>query len=117
MIDDNFDECHYNKVTGIKINIETQYVCSCSTDGSVVCISLSTFKIFRRMIFDINKCIYNCIDCNGNLIAVGGSDPCVIHLYDINTKTMIEELKGHTDIITNIKFYKSKLVTISNDSH
>jgi len=59
------------------------------------------------MTFDIKKVSYNSIDTSGHLIAVGGLEPPVIHLYDVNTKTMIEELGGHSFDITSIRFNKN----------
>jgi len=54
---------------------------------------------------------------SGHLIAVGGMEPPVVHLYDVNTKTMIEELGGHSFDITSVLFKKNLLVTTSSDGY
>lgn len=69
------------------------------------------------MTFDLKRAGYSSIDVSGHLIAVGGMEPPVVHLYDVNTKTMIEELGGHSFDITSVLFKKNLLVTTSSDGY
>lgn len=65
-------------MTGVAINVEQKFIATCSTDGYLICVSLTTMKIFRRMTFDLRRTPYHCIAISGSLIAVGGDSK--IHL-------------------------------------
>jgi ribosomal RNA-processing protein 9 len=95
----SFPRLHKNVVTCVSLTSDDSSLYSCSRDGSLIHWDVETRKKKSKIAKDTNQLLSVSVSDDGKFVATGGKDS-LIRIYDGQTLSHIDSLKGHRAAVT-----------------